>query len=98
MSGAAPLKDILKGIISRLEKDRGGEGPGVLEAWKKAVTAGAAKHTRPVSLKAGRLVVHVTDSSRLYNLTLEKQKIIRKLNGYLKKKKIKEIRFKIGEV
>ena len=66
--------------------------------WEKVVGKNVFKYTRPVTLKSGRLVVNVSDSSRLYELTLKRRELIKDINKHLKKKKIKEIRFKIGEI
>ena len=102
----APLKDLIKGIIGKLEKEGKGPEHGIVPTWEKVVGKKIAKHTKPVTFKAGRFVVNVSDSSRLYELTLKRQTLICELNKELKKKKvlrgrtktIKEIRFKIGEV
>ena len=93
----SPLKDVLKNIIVKLEEEKGEDG-GLIAVWEKVVGKSTSKHTRPTSLKGERLVVIVGDSSRLYDLTLKKYQIIKNLNKNLKKKKIKEIRFRIGEV
>ena len=93
-----PLKNVIKDIINQLEKGQK-EGPGeLITAWGKALDKVFSEHTRLVTLKSGRLIVNVSDSSRLYELTLKRREIIKNLNKHLKKKKIKEIRFKIGEV
>ena len=94
----APLKDVLKGIISKLEKGQKGAHDELIASWEKVVGKDAFKHTKLVSLKGGRLVVNVSDSSRLYELTLKRREIIKAINRKRKKKKIKEIRFKIGEI
>lgn len=95
-SNEKPLKNIVSGIIRKLEKKEK-EGA-LLAAWQKAVGKAAGAHTKPVSFKTGRLVVNVSDSSRLYNLTLKRKEIVEDLNRILKKKKIKEVRFRIGQI
>ena len=99
MSGnEKPLKNVIKDIISRLEQREDGGGGEFITIWKKAVGKDASKHTRPVNLRLGKLVVNVSDSSRLYELTTRKRDIIKSINKQFNKKKVKEIRFKIGEV
>ena len=94
----APLKDIIKTVISNIEKKEKDESD-ILALWKKTAGKTAAKRTTPAFLKAGRLVINVSDSSWLYRLTLEKKKLIQKFNAGLKgKKKIKELQFRIGEI
>jgi len=91
-----PLKDIIKSVIQKLEKED--QGKSILGVWEKVLDKKTQKHTKPVSFRRGRLVANVSDSSRLYELTLRKKEIIKAMNIKLEKKKIKEIRFKIGEL
>ena len=93
-----PLEGLLKTVIKAL-------GPGgrvseeeMAEAWEEAVGAQAATHSRPVSLRRGELIVNVDGSSWLYELTLKKRGITEKLTAKLRKGKLKNIRFRIGEV
>lgn len=98
MGSTAPLKDVVKKIISGLEKKEKEESD-ILRAWEKAAGRGASKHTKPAFLKAKRLIVNVSDSSWLYKLTLEKDRLIEKFNANAKgRKKIKELQFRIGTV
>ena len=92
-----PLKGVLKDIISGLGKKRLTEEE-IKKAWRSAVGKKASSHSRPTTLKKARLVVNVDRSPWLYELTLEKREILKKLEAKLKGKKIKEIRFRIGEV
>jgi len=94
----APLKDIIKKVISSLEK-REQEELDIVKTWEDAAGKKASKHTKPAFLKSKRLVVNVSDSSWLYKLTLEKDSLIQGFNKNLKgKKKIKELQFRIGEI
>jgi predicted nucleic acid-binding Zn ribbon protein len=92
-----PLKNIIKRIIRKIEDKEGGSETDFPALWEKVAGKDASGHTKPVSLTKGRLVVNVSDSSRLYTLSLKKKELIEGLNKELKKK-IKEIRFKIGEI
>jgi predicted nucleic acid-binding Zn ribbon protein len=93
-----PLKDIIKNVISSLEK-REKEEIDLFKAWEKAAGKKASKHTKPAFIKSRRLVVNISDSSWLYKLTLEKRAILEALNKNFKgKKKIKELQFRIGEI
>ncbi|UCD54658.1 MAG: DUF721 domain-containing protein [Candidatus Omnitrophota bacterium] len=92
------LKDIVKKVITDLEK-REKEELDVCKIWEKVAGKKASKHTKPAFLKSKRLVVNVSDSSWLYKLTMEKDKLIQGFNKDLKgRKKIKELQFRIGEV
>lgn len=98
--GPAPLKDIVSGLISKLGKGSEGEkrlGQEEIERiWKLASGNFAARRSRPTSLKKGRLIVMVGDSSLLYDLTLKKQNILEVLKKELDGR-VKEVQFRIGD-
>lgn len=94
----APIQGILKKLLKKLgRKDRLTEED-LLGAWEEVVGAQAAAHSRPVSLRRSRLAVNVDDSGWLYELTLKKKDVITELEGRLKGRRLKDIRFRIGEV
>lgn len=93
-----PLEGLLRDAIKALgDKERLGEEE-IVEAWKAAAGAAAAGHSKPVSFKGAVVVVNVDNSGWLYELTLKKKEITRTLSEKLGGRKIKEIRFRIGEV
>lgn len=93
------VKHVLSELISKWEKDKVRKGGAVREAWAFAVGEDAKKHTKPVSLKNGTMVVITEDTSWLYRLTLEKRKILSKFNEkYSGRKKPVDIRFRIGSL
>jgi len=98
MKKNASLEEVVKGVLKGL----GGGGRLTEEemsrAWRSAAGKRAAGHSRPVSLRKALLVVNVDGSGWLYELTLKKKEILEKLEGSLKGKKIRYIRFRIGEV
>lgn len=101
-SEAQPLRDIINKVISSLNSD--GEGgkeerltkERIGELWRNAAGRTAGRHSRPVSLRKGKLVVVVGESSFLYDLTLRKKEILKNLSGELGGR-IKEIQFRIGD-
>jgi hypothetical protein len=64
--------------------------------WKKAAGSLASRRSRPTSLKKGKLVVAVGDSSLLYDLTLRKREILASLTKETEGR-IQEVGFRIGE-
>lgn len=95
---ANPLESILKDVIKNLSGKRPGEEE-IGEAWAKAVGEAAARHSRPVSFRKSVLVVHVDGSGWLYELTTARRGILAKLERDLKgKKKVKDIRYRIGDI
>lgn len=91
----------LNGLVKKAIKDLGGrkhiKEEEIFNAWEEAAGNKASRHSSPVSFKSGLLVVNVDASAWLYELTLNKKEILEKLAGRLKGKKIKDIRFRIGE-
>lgn len=92
-----PLEGVLKNIINGITK-KGALEEDVKAAWEGAVGEAAAKHSKVRSLKGGRLVVNIDDSSWLYELTLQKKEIIRKLGKSLKNSRIKDVTLRIGDI
>ena len=98
MKKEKPLKDVLKKIITNLEK-REEEELDIINTWERVAGEKAAKHTKATFLKTKKLIVVVSSSPWLYKLTLEKRELIKKFNQEIgENKKIKEIQFKIGQV
>lgn len=94
---ARHVRGIVDDLIQRWEHGAVKKTNAVMGAWCEAVEERTRKHTRPISLKNGVLMVIVENSSWLYELTLEKKGIIEKFNdGYTGRKKAKDIRFRVG--
>ena len=93
------VRQVLKELITKWEKDKVKKGGAAREAWAYAVGENIKKHTKPVSLKNGTMIVIAEDSSWLYRLTLEKRTILSKFNEkYTGRKKPTDIRFRIGSL
>ena len=91
------VRQVLDELLARWEKENEHKGGEVREAWDYAVGEETKKHTRPVSLKKGTMVVIVEDASWLYRLTLDKRKILSRFNEkYGGRKKPEELRFRVG--
>lgn len=102
-AGAAqPIKDILNKVIAHLAGDGQKKERLTQERinllWEKAAGRASGRRSKPVSLRKGRLLVNVGDSSLLYDLTLRKKQILEALmNEADLKGRLKEIQFRIGE-
>ncbi|MFC1550807.1 DUF721 domain-containing protein [Candidatus Neomarinimicrobiota bacterium] len=64
-----------------------------LIVWKKVVGDKIATNTDPVNIRNGVLIVRASSSTWRQELLLKKSSILEKLNKYLKKEIIKDIRF-----
>lgn len=93
-----PLAGLLKNIISDLSSGGKLSNEDISEAWKSVVGKRAFEHARPVSIRNSVVVVNVDASSWLYELTTKKREILKNLSKRLKDKKVKDIRFRIGEI
>lgn len=94
-----PIKDVIKGVIKawsdgsgKLDQDQ------ILRIWKDAAGRRLAKHSKPVSFRSSRLIVNVDSSSYLYELTLERPRILKRLKKKFREKPLEELQFRIGEV
>ena len=93
-----PLEDLVKSIIGNFAGKEKLTEEEIRSAWGLVVGEQAAKHSRPRSFAESRLIVHVDDSSWLYELTTRKKYILNNLSSELKGKKLKDITFRIGEL
>ena len=92
------IKNIVKDVI----KDLSGKGRVSAEeigrAWEEAAGHKAAAHTKPILIKKSVLTVNVDNSGWLYELTIKKGKLLSKLDGKIRGKQLKGLRFRIGEI
>lgn len=65
--------------------------------WKAAVGEGIARGARPVFVKNGTLWVEVGDSAWLQEMEMRSDGLIEALNARLEKKKLKALRFRVGQ-
>jgi len=93
-----PLEDLVKSIIGSFAGKDKLTDEEIRLAWSAVVGEKAAKHSRPRSFADGRLIVHVDDSSWLYELATRKKYILNNLSAQLKGKKLKDITFRIGDL
>ena len=98
MKKHASMGDVVKGVLQEMGPKGRLTEEAMAEAWEGAAGKAAASHSRPVSFRQATLLVHVDGSGWLYELTLKKKEILKKLEDDFKGKKLKDIRFRIGEV
>lgn len=81
-----------RGLAGRLKEYR------VYGQWERIVGKVIARHARPLSLRAKKLVVQVDSSAWMQQLSLLKPEIIEKANRSLGQNSVKSITLKLGEV
>lgn len=94
-----PIKDVIKGVIKTWSGESGRFNQDqILKVWRKVVGRTLAKHSKPASFRSSRLIVNVDSSGYLYELTIKRAQILRKLKKKFKKKPLEELQFRIGEL
>ena len=79
------------GLESRLREEE------IISAWADIVGDFFAKHSRPVKLHQGMLVVHVLQPTVLYELERQwKSLVLQKLHARFGRKIIRDLRFRLG--
>ena len=80
-----------KGAIERLTKET------IEEAWRRLAGMEAARHSWPVSLSRGRLLVEVENSGWMYTLGMKKEQLLQGLIELFGVQRVKELSFRMGE-
>lgn len=95
-----PIKDVIKTVLTHLNKERGRFGDiDIFKIWGDAVGEDIARHTKPLKLKQGELVVLVDSSSWLYELRFRyRATILKELKDKIGEETINHIHFRIGDV
>lgn len=88
------IGEVLKGI-----REKQGQCPDeqIEDIWVRCVRKNTAQHTKVRFFKKGKLYINIENPGWLFELNTKKEKIVEKLKK-LSKNKIKDIRFKIGDI
>ena len=92
-----PIGEIVKSVFAQLENEKTFSREDVESQWKVLIGVPAAKHTRPVSLRKGVLMVFVDSSGWMQEMAMKKRKILKQLKRQFGKDRISGINFRIGE-
>ena len=92
-----PIGDVLKGVFKRLESEKRPPQEDMELAWKACAGPDGFKHSRPMTLREGRLTVFVDSSAWMQELSMRKRRLLKGLKSAIGKDRITEIHFKIGE-
>ena len=91
------IKSILQDVLSREELSKKMEESRALLLWND-VASNLAARTEPTGIRQGKMVVRVTDSVILHQLTFLKSKFIHKINLMMGRRVIKDIIFRVGQI
>ena len=92
------IDSILKDVIKKLSGKNRITAEEMARVWEQAAGERAAAHTKPVSIKKSVLTINVDDSGWLYELTIKKKDLLKKMEGKTGSKQLKGLRFRIGEI
>jgi predicted nucleic acid-binding Zn ribbon protein len=92
-----PIKDVVGGVIREWGQERLVKEEALRKAWRKAVGRKTAPHTKLRSFRAGKLIIETDASGWMYELTLNKQAILKKLRTHLKDIAVEELQFRISD-
>ena len=92
------ISDIINAILKEIRPCSDSGMTKIWELWQKSVGETIAKEAKPGAFKDGILIVHVSSSVWMHQLTFLKQEIVRKLNSELNCEIVRELKFKIGRV
>jgi len=96
--GEKSIEGVLGNILKALKTKGRPTEEEMFDCWEKAVGVEASRHSKPQTLKGGILTVNVDSSGWLYQLTTQKKGVLERLAGKLGSKKIKDVRFRIGDI
>ena len=91
------IKGILEDVISRSDMERKMEECEALLVWD-VVASSLAARTQPFGISRGRMLINVTDSVMLHQLTFYKKEYIDKINLMLGKRVVRDIIFRVGRI
>jgi len=97
-NGPVAISQAVEAVLRGLGSGKVPQADSLSKAWAKSAGGNSAKHTRPVDIKDGVLIVHVDSSGWLHQLTMEKMKILSQMRKEMGMDVIKDIKLRIGEI
>ena len=95
----APIGSVLSELLARTNFARLRSDAALLEAWQQVLGNGPeAAHSRPVSIKGGKLEVIVANSTLLQELTFRSDELLTALKGQLPQLGLRGLRFRVGKL
>ncbi|MBF0695216.1 MAG: DUF721 domain-containing protein [Flavobacterium sp.] len=91
LSNESPIGDVLKEFIQQNRLQPGIDEISVKDAWRNLMGNGVNSYTRNVVLKNGILYVELSSAVLREELTYGKEKIVRMINGELRRDVVREV-------
>lgn len=92
------VAELIPRVLEEVGLSDASDGIRLLRAWDRALGPELAPHCRPTGLRRGVVQALVPDSAWMQQLSLEKPRILARLQAALGEPAIDDIRFRIGLV
>jgi predicted nucleic acid-binding Zn ribbon protein len=90
------IKTIIQDVIENISADKKDQHAAIFKTWQETVGKRASRHTKIVMLEKGRLIVNVDSSVWLFQLSLKRPALLKRLKGVISD--IEKISFRIGRI
>ncbi len=90
------IKEVLD-VLMETAQGKEEQGLVVEKMWEETAGQKIIRHARPVALKKGVLYIDVDSSAWLFQLSMQKQALLKELKKRLGDE-VKEIKFKVGPI
>lgn len=91
-----PIKDIISKVIANISSGKPEVHDKIQRIWENMLDQKARQHASIVGLQKGKLVVNVDSPAWLFQLNLQKRKVLEKFKEEIPE--LSYIHFKIGKV
>ena len=92
------ISDILNSALGKFRPAQDTWMTRIWDVWDSAVGKPIAMNAKPDSFKDGMLIVNVSSSTWIHQLTFLEREMILNINKHLDQPLVKKIRFKIGKI
>lgn len=96
--GPQKIGSIVSQLMARRGYARVQAADEVEQVWQECVGGSLGAHTRTGNVRRGTLLVIVTDSVSMQELTFSKRRLLKTLQSRLPSAGIKDIRFQLGQL
>ena len=98
-AGVHPAQDFVAAIMRGLRASGAADGLDEMEvrsAWKELAGDFIARHTEPMSVKGGHLVLRVTQPAMRFHLEQMKPLLLQRIQQQLGTERIRSVKFALG--
>lgn len=92
----SPIKDALTRVVRGLDLEKRLEEYAVEPIWERALGPEITRHSRPVMVRHGVLLVETRTATWMNELSLRRKEVLRAVNRELGRDAVHSIRFRVG--